>query len=703
MSETNRRLDDAIRQVPVPAELAGRLAPEALFDDAAIDRALASIALPSGLADRVRAAAQAEVAGRSGGVIDLARCATPPPAVPPSPRRRRRRLTGLARELGNVAAALGLAGLLATAGIELSRRLEGPAPRIAAARPPTSEQARPGTAARGRPGPASGREVPTQGEQAGADAPDRGLADRGLPASDRSPSHLQDRALQAEPAFGEPTVRGAPIWLGEQTPAPAMITVALPAGLRRPVPRSAAFDLAFEMAYGEAPFVDPAADAALLVDRPPLTLRTDSLDVLLEGWRGRRASGTRGGARVEEVLAAMPVPPELVAATGQAVRLGLHSVRSGRAFAGMPTVLLEVAAYAAEDRARPSESLHTTLIIDQSAAGDPRGWSRICRGLVALARHLGPADRTTVILCGPRPRVAVQDADPATLMAAASSWESLPAAASADLDAAFELAITERLVESRTGTVVVAHGVTLDRGRTRVREALAEWHRALAAADGDSLASGPRRGTRFIVIDPTAPPPAGEDEPTFGRTGLDATAIRRDLIRQVTGRDTLVARHCRLEVRFDPAQVSRYRIVGHRQTAIESLADGPPPSIDLHVGETARVVYEVVPIRPNALGLATAALTWRAPGGADGRLEAVDRDSRDRGDSLPSPHGCELLLATGIGELVGGSPHIDRPRALVASLEAIAADWRKRGDLTAFGTLLVEFLERRAASQRTSR
>ena len=200
----------------------------------------------------------------------------------------------------------------------------------------------------------------------------------------------------------------------------------------------------------------------------------------------------------------MPVPPELVAATGQAVRLGLHSVRSGRTLAGMPTVLLEVAAYAAEDRARLGESLQTTLIIDQSAAGDPRGWSRICRGLVALARHVGPADTTTVILCGPRPRVAVRDADPATLMAAASSWESLPAAASADLDAAFELVTVERLAESRSGTVVVAHGVTLDRGRTHVREALAEWHRALAVDDGDSLASGPRPGIRFIVIDPTA-------------------------------------------------------------------------------------------------------------------------------------------------------------------------------------------------------
>jgi hypothetical protein len=260
---------------------------------------------------------------------------------------------------------------------------------------------------------------------------------------------------------------------------------------------------------------------------------------------------------------------------------------------------------------------------------------------------------------------------------------------------------SRRLPGSRT--VVVAHSVTLDRGRAAVRRALAGWHHALAVAGGDPLADVPDSGCRFLIIDPTAPGPAGEDEPTFGRTGLDATAIRRDLIRQVTGRDTLAARQCRLEVRFDPAQVARYRIVGHRQTAVESLADEPAAAIDLHVGETLRVVYEIIPRGNGPASLATASLTWRTPDGSSERLEAADSVSDDRVAELPSPHGCTLLLATGLAELAAGSPHLPRPRSLLPQLEDVAGRWQARGDLTPLGAMLIEMLARRPAEQRAGR
>lgn len=699
MSHTDRQLDDAIRLVPVPAELAGRLAPEALFDDAAIDRALGGVALPLDLADRVRAAARADVAGRPDGVVDLARFRTEPPAETPA-RGRRRRLVGLARDFGNVAAALVLAGLVTAGGLELSRHLEGPAPRerLAAQRPrPGDRSAAPGSAARS-PAALPGRGVPV--DSALPPAPASGQAASGPPPRPANPParRLAPDAPPAPGAIAEPTVRAAPVRSVDRPPAPTMITVAVPEGVRRPVPRSGAFDLAFEMAHGEAPFVDPSADPILATDRPPLTVRTDGFDSLA-GREGRRAGSLRGRPRVEEILAAMPPPPALTTAGDPAVRLGLHAVRSGRTAAGAATVFLEVAVHAVGSVATDGEPRRTTLLVDQSAAGDPRGWPRICRGVAALAGLLGPQDSTTVILCGPRPRVAVRNADAGALMAAASNWESLPAAASADLDAALELAAAERTAESRM--VVVAHAVTLDRGRDGVREALAGWHRTLAVAGGDPPAGMPGGGCRFIVIDPSAP--AGPDGPTFGRTALDATAIRRDLIRQVTGHDTLVARQCRLEVRFDPAAVARYRLVGHRQTAVESLAPGLPPALDLHVGETARAVYEVVPRQPGVGGLATASLTWRSLDGGDATLESADHDSGDRGSSLPSPHGCEILLATGIGEVIADSRHLQRPRTLLADLQAIAAEWRQRGDVTPFGSVLVEFLERRGADQRISR
>ena len=177
-------------------------------------------------------------------------------------------------------------------------------------------------------------------------------------------------------------------------------------------------------------------------------------------------------------------------------------------------------------------------------------------------------------------------------------------------------------------------------------------------------------------------------------------AIRRDLLRQVTGDDTLVARQCGLEVRFDPKRVAAYRLIGHRQSAVESLADSPQPTIDLHTGETVRAVYEVVPKEAGTLGLAAARLTWRTPDGAAARLEAVDGDAGDRSATLPSPHGCELVLAATLGELAGGSPHITQPRTAIKALASFADRWQDRGDVTPFGTHLIRAVERQADSLR---
>lgn len=703
MRERDDLPDEVLRRVPLPALLRAGMSIESLFDDAAIDRLIGLVEPPAGLADRVRAAARTDDARRTG-VVDLDRLASavPPPPSPTVPRPAMGGLTRFAREAGRVVAALALAVLLAVAGIEFSRRLEGPSGMVGdaglargqAPRPVPAERSaavRPETRrATTAPRPPDAAEVRTAEEPSAA--PD--LVSAPVPPGADDESARPDEAVR--PAAERITVRGAPVLSVDRVRPTTMRTVSLPGSERRAVPRSAAFDIAFEMAHGEAPFVEPSADAALASDRPPLTLRTEGYDDLLRGTGGRG----RGRLRVEEVLAAVP-PPPMLARGGEGVRFGLHAVRSGRTYDGKPTVLVEVAAFAAGDAAPAGEPLRATLLVDQSAAGDPHAWPRICRGLAALAGRLGPADRVTVVLCGPRPRVALRDAAPTALAAAATSWETLPATAAADLDTALEIVRTEGILAPRT--IVVAHAVTLEQGRTPVREALAEWHRCLAATGGDPLVSTPVGGLRFIVVDPSATAPARQGEPTFGLTSPDATAIRRELLRQVTGRDTLVARQCRLEVRFDPRRVSRYRIVGHRQSAVESLADGSPAPLDLHAGETLRAVYEIVPVAENADGLVKATLRWREPGGGASRLDAEDRDRGDRTAALPSPHGCEILLAAWLGELAAGSAHQPQPRQVAAVVGRIADEWRKRGDLTPFGAALVATLDDRPEGRQKAR
>ncbi len=704
-----RTIDESLKSIRLPEGLDGKLRPEALFDDAAIDRMLAGVTVPAGLAERIHAAASSGRTAPSKNVIDLTRFMadaghTPNAGATPvlRPARRGAIMPGLVRDFASVATALGLVGVLALAGVEFSRRLEGvpaapravtrldfndPIDRSASDRPlhvtvpagawPTAESK-------------NRQRTVTTPLVAGPPTPSG-------TASDPAAGGPTAGNLALSPTLAEPspqTVRGAPVMsqaFEGVTGPPSLATVEIPTAVRRRVPRVRGYDLAFEMTTGEQPFVDPAADPALAVDCPPLTLSVDGFEAVASADHGRRPR-----IRTEDILAAMParhssdwgsLPLQLV----------IHEVPGLRSLGEARGMLVEVAVSARPmgGTGRPSEPLNVTLVLDQSAAGDSAAWGRICRAVGDLAAQLAPSDRVSVVLAGPRPRMAVQAADPTRLAALAADLEWQGASITSDLDQGLILAgPCDRVV-------VVAHAMSLENGRGTVREALAAWHNALALVGGDALSCEPEGGTRFIVLDPSTPSPTEWKEPTFGRTSPDAVSIRRALIGQVTGRDTLVASHCDLQVRFDPRRVARYRLVGHRQSAVESLAEAPPRGTDIHVGETVRVVYEVIP-RSNDIihGLASASLTWRLQQGDARRIEIAPNHAPSPDESsLPSPHGCELILATGLGELASGSAHLGRRPALVTALQQLISDWRSRGDITPFGETLARSLDRLAGSR----
>ena len=714
MNEQGRTIDEVLRDIAVPVELPRSVRPEALFADDQLDRLLAGVVVPTDLAERVHARVGTRIPRRRNGAIDLTRFARDHEAVSeadgprPAPRHRERTargLLGLARETASVAMALGLAGLIAVAGVEFSRRLEGPVSRVAH----TANSRAPSPANESRPGSEPPTRVAADADRGGiekivaaaplVDQPD----DSSLPAvgDGLAAAHAvaaTDAALTTAGGTAlrvVPRVLGAPVWPAPEEALqgpPTMTTVDVPGDSRRHVPRVRGYDLAFEMTMGEQPFIDPAADPTLAVSRPPLTLRSTGFEALVSGEpRGRKK------IRAEEVLAAVPAR-SAAASDGPAVRLDIYQVRSPmRRLENRPSILLEVAASAGRIQAAAGDEtapLESTIVVDQAAAGDPAVWPRICRGLGAVATHRAPADRVTVVHCGPRPRVAVRAANAAQLAAVAADLEWLPATASSDLSAGLDAAAPARRV------VVIAHSSSLDGSRGGVREALSAWHTALSATGGDSLSCSPAGGTRFIVLDPATPSPSRHGDPTFGRTSPDAVSISRALLKQVTGRDTLVARHCELELRIDPREVARYRLIGHRQSAIESLADVVPGGIDLHAGETVRAVYEIVPHNgTDRIALATASLTWRTTGGSSERIEATPRGATSElGAGLPSSHGCEILLAAGLGELAAGSGHMDRRHAalLTAALKKLAADWTRRGDVTQFAAALMRTMDRPA-------
>ena len=728
-------LDARLRDVPTPAGIAGRVAPEVLFDDAAIDRLLVMVDLPSGLEDRTRSAMAAM---REGSTLPL-------PTPPKSSRRagpggagggshgspsRRMRLWPAAMDLfadgGAVAAALSIVALMFFAGTELSRRLAPPAiapQRMAdrGASPMRSDAPRVSTDDR----------VPLRAAEGGSRTGGSPQPPTVVPGTAALATGDAIHAAQpARPAQDPVEVRAAPAAAagaggGDRGGRTGGIRALFLPTTGRQVPRVPAYDIAFEMTHGESPFIDPSRAAALAVNHPPLSLRTDSFDSLCEAARrdhgrpsGRRLR--RGGmpvVRVEDVLAALPstLPSTLGNAglSGAGLVLSVDAVRSLRPSPG--SLLVEVCATAsplsAARTAAESAPLDAMLVLDQSSGPSASlSWQWLCRGLDRVIGQMGAADRLSLVVCGERPRLVALRADAATLTALLPELTREPMARFADFDAAFRLIAAVGRREGRPERVVAAaHADSLERCRAEGRAALSEWQAAQAAAS--TLPVAPV--TEFVLIDPQQPRDAGGSTPGAaavapGRVAADPITIGRAMLEHVFGRPTLVATGCRLEVAFDPARVSSYRIVGHRQTASDALAAIEPRPIELHAGETVRVVYEVIRrpggTPPAAAGVVSATLAWTpAATGPDG-LPPEQKVRRGLADGnaamadglragLPSPHGCELLLAVALGELTAESVHAEPWRQSAAEMARLVSGWQARGDLTPMGGLLIDCLE----------
>jgi hypothetical protein len=745
-------LDARLRDVPTPGGITGRVALEVLFDDAAIDRLLVRVDLPDGLQDRAR---RWLAAARKGSTLPLR-------TAPMSSRHDGRgshggsrrswtsylaRLRPAAMDLladgGAVAAALTIVAMMFFAGTELSRRLAPPVvtpQRMAdrGASPTRSDgpratadefvplRAAEGGSRTGEPAAAGGQEtVATMRPPAGvtpkspAVVPPSSLAPEAAFATSDAVA-TGDALRSPRPAGDAVEVRAAPAAgagaggrdRGGRTGG--IRTVFLPTTGRQ-VPRVPSYDMAFEMAHGEAPLIDPSRAAALATDHPPLSLRTDSFDSLCEAARrdqgrpmGRRQR--RGGmpaVRVEDVLAALPAAPGVAGWSGPGLGLSIDAVRSLRPSPGSLLVEVCVTAPPLAATAATSAPLDALLVLDQSSGPSASpSWQWLCRGLGRVIEQMAPADRLSLVVCGERPRLAALRADAATLTALLPELSREPMAVFADFDAAFRLVAAVGRREGRPERIVAAaHAGSLERCRAEGRAALSEWQAAQAAAPTEPVAPI----SEFVLIDPQQPLDAGGSAPgtapaAAGRVAADPIAIGRGMLRHVFGRPTLVATGCRLEVAFDPARVGSYRIVGHRQTASDALAATAPRAIDLHAGETVRVVYEVIrrpaAPKPAASDVVSATLAWTpVDTGPDGVLseQTVRRGLADGNgaiaEGLPSPHGCELLLAVAVGELAAASVHAEPWRQSAADSARLASRWRARGDLTPIGGLLIDCLE----------
>lgn len=689
-------LDAALRAVEVPLDLRNRLRPERLFDERAIDRMLLDVAVPAGLANRVRFRA-ADVLPRAG---------DEPVSVEGRPVRIQRWFRRLAREGMAVALSLGFIVAMFFAGLWITE--------IATRATVERHLTRRAVAGAGRvPGAAAVRSAagsPVAERSGEASSPDRVNREPvPPPAAPRAEAVVErDRPQPDAPLI----VRTAPLPSAGDLDRDGRPRSAVSSGMRvvsetgvgdmrRALPTMRGFDLAFEMAHGESPFVDPSIAPALAADRPPLVIATDSFDRVWPLPPGRRRQAEIERIRVEHLIASLSSD---VATSGDgAPRLELSAVRSIRP--GRPSYLVElrVAVPVTAADARPADApTDVTVVLDHSAGPEASPlWLATCRGLAAAADRMGAADRLTVIVAEPRPRrVAIRMSAP-EIGRLSRELEEEPPFGSADLDAAVALAEQTAASEGSAGRlVVVAHADRAERCDGAAGDALRRSRVALARGQ-EGAGSSPR----FVLVSGVSD---GADSAGLaevpGWTLSDPTIVRRRCADVVADRPAIVADDVVLEVRFDPRVIASYRLVGHRQGVPESLAafgkrSSGAASLTMSGGETARVVYEVV-LRSEPVAELKgvgATLTYRQPSGAVRAIAAsgaaVDASER----SVPSPQGCELLLAVGIGECAGRSVHAVPQRLAIERLRELASAWHRRGDVTVVGERLIGVLDDIAA------
>ncbi|MFM8890378.1 MAG: hypothetical protein ACKOTB_01935 [Planctomycetia bacterium] len=366
----DRSVDARLRDAAVPPGLEARLDLATLFDDSGIDRVLARVEPPAGLAERVRGAFESLdrpplVAAMRAAWQRDGEAATGSPVVRRTLPRWVRSGLALATDLATTGAAVAavvlLMATLFVAGTRASRWLATPARFLerdvardaradgagALGREPAADVAvegrpAPGVGQPGR-GPGGGEsDEPVANAVAAAPSP---VATAAVPEQDQAeatPEATRPAGRAADLVRGFPAVVSS----GESWTAGAGVRiVTLPSPLRA-VPRVRGYDILFELAHGEQPFVDPAADPALAQDQPPIGMRTDSFDRLSErlAWEGRPAARgprrTSATLRVEDVLAALPARGG--DATAATPTVSVTAVRSLRSTPG--SLFVEVAA-----------------------------------------------------------------------------------------------------------------------------------------------------------------------------------------------------------------------------------------------------------------------------------------------------------------------------------------------------------------------
>jgi hypothetical protein len=364
--------------------------------------------------------------------------------------------------------------------------------------------------------------------------------------------------------------------------------------VRFPMPRGISaplvpgYNRAFLLRTGIHPPIAPQSHAALMQCLSPISLSTASYDEaswLLANKQLPRAENVRVEDFLAHLQSGLPAPAPGNVSLHLANAPLSNGPEQGR-WLGM-----QLLTGAAKQRAQAAT--HLVVAIEMTSQLERRGATTwLLSGLLKLLERLGEADRLTVVAVQNKVLFRTEPLTKHDAVLLTAQWPKKLAFSPADTRLAWQSALETAVAAQEQSPAV--HLVFVTEGRHECSADLQARLKNFGSALGQN-------GVAVSVVDVATEPvltPAVEEMANAILGDARKITERRTwlhyLQQKLAGDAAVVASEARLMVRFNPAVVSAYRLVGHEANSVAQLM---PPStvVDLHPGDEAPILFEILP------------------------------------------------------------------------------------------------------------
>ncbi|QSQ14443.1 YfbK domain-containing protein [Myxococcus landrumensis] len=335
---------------------------------------------------------------------------------------------------------------------------------------------------------------------------------------------------------------------------------------------------------------------------------------------------------------------------------------------------------------------HLVFVVDVSGSMEMENrLGLVKRALMMLVEELDERDLVSIVVYGSQAKVVVAPTSATEKARLFAAIDSLSSEGSTNAQAGMELGYrvaSRRLLKGGINRVILCSDGVANNGIT---DADGIWARVKDfAAQGITLSTvGFGMGNyNDVLMERLAQ--VGEGQYAYV-DGLKAA--HRIFVENLTGTLQVVAKDVKLQVEFDPKDVSMYRLLGYenRMLRTEQFLDDRVDAGEVGAGHSVTALYEVKP-REGATHLGTLRIRYKAPQGGDSKELKASLDVSWLRPSYQeaSPATRLAYVASAFAEKLRGS-YWTRPltyAALLSLWEDLRASMTSREDVRELGELI---------------